>query len=69
VQAGLGALHRAIDRALSLDDQRPARDARPAGGDPADPEEARQRPGRAPEARVAPAPAAADLVYAAADGP
>ena len=69
VQAGLGALHRAIDRALSLDDQRPARDARPAGGDGADPAEARQRPGRALEARLssrAPAPAAAGLVYAVA---
>ena len=61
VQASLGELHRAIDRAVSLDDQRAGRDT--GGGGGADSEEAQQGPGRALEARVAPAPAAADLVY------
>ena len=61
VQAGMGALHRAVDRALSLDDQRTGRRDTGRGGDGADSEETQQRPGRA--LKAAPDPAAADLVY------
>ena len=73
VRASLGALHRAIDRAVSLDDLRAGRDtgeragrsAGGGGGCEADSDAAQAGPGRA---RMAPAPAAADLVYAP-DGP
>jgi hypothetical protein len=67
VRASLGALHRAIDRAESLDDQRAGGDTG-GGSSGADAEVAQAGPGRALEARVVPAPAVADLVYAP-DGP
>ncbi len=63
VLAGLSALHRAIDRAVSLDDQRACGNA--GGGDGFDVEEVQQGRDSSLEVRVAPAPAVADLVYSA----
>ncbi len=57
VRASLGEVHRAIDRAVSLDDQRAGRGTGGGGGTES---EARQVQD---PAQVAPAPAAADLVY------
>ena len=71
VRASLGELHRAIDRAVSLDDQRAGRDTGGGGGGGAEPEEARQGQDHSLGAQVAPVPAEADLVYYASvpDGP
>ena len=76
VQACLSALHQAIDRAVALDDQRAGRDTGGGTGSGADSKETQQGLDRAVEAwprpprrrtlhmsRVAPAPAAADLMY------
>ncbi len=67
VRAGLSALHQAIDRAVLLDDQHASRNT--GGGSGADSEKAQQGPDSALEASVAPAPAAADLVYASVPSP
>jgi hypothetical protein len=62
VLVSLGALHRAIDRTVSLDDQLTDSDKGDCGG-VSDSEEAQQGPGHAIEAPVAPVPAVADLLY------
>ena len=64
VRASLGQVHRAIDLAVSLENQRAGRDTGDGGGScVGESEEARQGPDCSLGAQVAPAPAAADLVY------
>ncbi len=59
VQASLGALHRTIDRAMSLDDQWAGR-----MGSATDSKEIQEEPSLVLKAQMPIAPAAANLVYA-----